>query len=90
LKTREVYRMVECTVVARKKATLENQQLHGTQCIYSAMCFTNCCVHTDVLNVYVQVLRKLISVMCCYGWREVRILTTVMQSEDASKLSACE
>jgi len=27
------------------------------------MCFTDCCVHTNVLNVYVQVLRKLTSVV---------------------------
>jgi len=62
MKTREVYRIAEGAVVARRTATLANQQLHVTQCIYSAMCFTNCCVHTNVLNVYVQVLRKLTSV----------------------------
>jgi hypothetical protein len=55
--------MVEGTVVARRMATLANVQLHGTHCIYRAMCFSNCCVHTNVLNVYVQVLRKLTSVV---------------------------
>jgi len=59
MKTLEVYRMVEAPVVARRTANLANLQLHGTQCVYTAMCFTNCCVHTNVLNVYVQVLRKL-------------------------------
>ena len=62
MNTREVYRMVDGTVVGRRTATLTNVQLHGTQCVYSAMCFTNCCVHTNVLNVYTQVLRKLTSV----------------------------
>jgi hypothetical protein len=54
--------MVEGPVLARRMTTLASQQLHGTQCIYTAMCFTNCCVHPKVLNVYVKVLRKLTSV----------------------------
>ena len=62
MKTREVYRMVDGTVVGRMTATLANVQLHGTQCVYSSMCFTNCCVHNNVLNVYTQVLRQLTSV----------------------------
>ena len=62
MKTHEVYGMVESTVVGRKTATLASVQLNGTQCIYSAMCFTNCFVHTNVLSVYVEVLRKLTSV----------------------------
>jgi hypothetical protein len=59
MKTRELYRMAEGPVVARRTATLANLQLHDTQYIYSTMCFTNCCVHTNVLYAYVQVLRKL-------------------------------
>ena len=62
MKTRELYRMVDAPVVARRTATLANLQLNGIQCTYSAMCFTNCFVHTNVLNVYIQVLRKMTSV----------------------------
>jgi hypothetical protein len=61
MKTREVYRIAEGPVVTRRTATLANLQLHDTQCIYIAMCFIICCVHTKMLNVYVQVLRKLTS-----------------------------
>jgi len=54
MKTSEVYRMVNVPVIARRTATLANLQLNDTQYTYSAMCFTACCVHTNVLNVYIQ------------------------------------
>ena len=54
MNTCEVYRMVEASVVAKRTATLGNLQLHGTQCIYTAMCITNCCVRTIVFNVYIK------------------------------------
>ena len=62
MKTLEVYKMLEVTVVGRRTATLGNVLLHITQCVYSAMCFTNCCVHANVLNVHTQVLKKLTSI----------------------------
>ena len=49
-----MYRMVDVPVVASRTATLANLQLNGIQCTYSAMCFTDCCVHTNVLNVHIQ------------------------------------
>jgi hypothetical protein len=57
--------MEEVSVVAQRTVKLANMQLHGTQCIDSAMCFTECCDQLNVLNVYVQVLRKPTDIVIC-------------------------
>jgi len=63
MKTRDGGRKVKVTRLGRETATLENLQLEGTQRIYTTMCFMNCCVQQNVLNVFVQLLCKLTSVV---------------------------
>jgi len=42
----------------------------GTQWIYTAICFTNCCVHLNVLHEWAQVLKKptdiLFDIILCF------------------------
>jgi len=56
-------RMEKGARLRRETATLANLQLHGTQRINTAICFMKCCVHQNVLNVYIQELCKLTSVV---------------------------
>jgi len=57
--------MVEGPVIARRTATLPNPKLRDTQLIYTTLCFTNCCVHPNVLNLYAQVLAKPTDIAFC-------------------------